>query len=463
MSGTQTALFGKKDLGLLLSDKCTGITYTARNGDADIPDEHKFEPKIDPTKKVFRYRAGKKPSWLGESDEEEEVEIDEEEEHQPQTPVGEEPRQDRRLARLSALKQDADGRSAALARRKRFQAEVVAEVIEEEVVEATEEEQKAAAEEPAHDPPEDSLSRRQRIRAALLSKQAQQQEELPVEEEDESESDSSEYETDTSDDEYFEGSHRTLKKPTFVSKENRATVIKRQQQQQLEEDKFQRAEQQAKKRAEQSRQLVVDEVRKAEQEGGSSDSDLELMPDDSDNNQEAEFELWKIRELKRIKRYQEKRQKLEADKNETDRRRKMTDEERRRDDLELIKKGLKKDPNGIKTKIKFMQKYYHKGSFYMDDESLEQNDPRKKSYNEPTLEDKFDKTLLPKVMQVKKFGFIGRTKWTHLVNEDTTNWDSAWYKKDGMRNAYRSKMAGSKGDLDMAGRVKRGSAKRKRV
>ena len=150
---------------------------------------------------------------------------------------------------------------------------------------------------------------------------------------------------------------------------------------------------------------------------------------------------------------------------ETERRRNMTDEERRRDDLELIKKGLKKDPKALKTKIKFMQKYYHKGSFYMDDDSLEKNDVRKKEYNEPTLEDKFDKTLLPKVMQVKKFGFIGRTKWTHLVNEDTTNWDSAWYKKDGMRSNYRNKMAGSKGDLNMAGRVKRGSAnsgKRKR-
>ena len=147
---------------------------------------------------------------------------------------------------------------------------------------------------------------------------------------------------------------------------------------------------------------------------------------------------------------------------ETERRRNMTDEERRREDAELIKKGLKKDPNGVKSKIKFMQKYYHKGAFYMDDESLEVNDPRKKEYNEPTLEDKFDKTMLPKVMQVKKFGFIGRTKWTHLVNEDTTSWDSAWAKKDVMRSSYRSKMAGSKGNLNTAGRVQRGSAKRKR-
>jgi hypothetical protein len=41
-------------------------------------------------------------------------------------------------------------------------------------------------------------------------------------------------------------------------------------------------------------------------------------------------------------------------------------------------------------------------------------------FSEPTLEDKFDRTILPKVMQVKNFGRAGRTKWTHLVDQDTT-------------------------------------------
>jgi len=50
----------------------------------------------------------------------------------------------------------------------------------------------------------------------------------------------------------------------------------------------------------------------------------------------------------------------------------------------------------------------------------------KRDYSEPTLEDHFDKTILPKVMQVKNFGRSGRTKYTHLVDQDTTNFDSPW-------------------------------------
>lgn len=56
----------------------------------------------------------------------------------------------------------------------------------------------------------------------------------------------------------------------------------------------------------------------------------------------------------------------------------------------------------------------------MDEESLAANDVRKKDFDAPTLEDKFDKESLPAVLQVKKFGFRGRTKYTHLLDQDTT-------------------------------------------
>eukprot|EP01123_Difflugia_compressa_P005910 TRINITY_DN18025_c0_g1_i1.p1 TRINITY_DN18025_c0_g1~~TRINITY_DN18025_c0_g1_i1.p1 ORF type:complete len:106 (-),score=27.27 TRINITY_DN18025_c0_g1_i1:15-332(-) len=74
--------------------------------------------------------------------------------------------------------------------------------------------------------------------------------------------------------------------------------------------------------------------------------------------------------------------------------------------------------------MKYLQKYYHKGAFY----NTELTDIQQThDWTAPTGEDKWiDRTLLPKVMQVKNFGRAGRTKYTHLKNEDTSKADDPW-------------------------------------
>ena len=101
------------------------------------------------------------------------------------------------------------------------------------------------------------------------------------------------------------------------------------------------------------------------------DSD-ENMPDssedegeDSDGNlgvkAQAEFEAWKVRELKRILRDRDELEKYESELKEIERRRKMTDAER---ELENARLGTDNNQKKDKVAYNFMQKYYHKGAFY---------------------------------------------------------------------------------------------------
>lgn len=125
----------------------------------------------------------------------------------------------------------------------------------------------------------------------------------------------------------------------------------------------------------------------------------------------------------------------EKEKQEIERLRNLTEEER--------KQELRSNPKTItnkaaKGKYKFLQKYYHRGAFYLDNE----DDVYRRNFSEPTLEDHFDKTILPKVMQVKNFGRCGRTKYTHLAAEDTTKFDSAWTMETPTNIKFISERAG---------------------
>lgn len=301
---------------------------------------------------------------------------------------------------------------------------------------------------------EDVEDRRARARARIKARQAEEEagkEEADEdggkkgsgeEDDDDDDEGDSEYETDTEDEDDgdFFNSHRPLLKPVFVSKKERETVEERKRLEAEKEAEYEDQQKRDKERKKESRQLVIQEVKREEEAevmAQTASDGVEILPNDEDDiNEEEELEKWKIRELKRIKRDKEKQEEFEKEEAEKERRRNMTDKEL---ELEALKNPKKHRPRG---NMRYLQKYYHRGAYFQDggEEELFMQD-----FNEATGEDRtVDRTLLPTVLQVKKFGLKGRTKYTHLVDQDTTATDvNPWgHKAQGSVPNAKRKIAG---------------------
>ena len=87
---------------------------------------------------------------------------------------------------------------------------------------------------------------------------------------------------------------------------------------------------------------------------------LSVLTDAED--EELEFESWKLREFTRIKRDRDEREAEENERQEIERIRNLTEEERRLEFKNNPKQVINKMPKG---KYKFLQKYYHRGAFYL--------------------------------------------------------------------------------------------------
>ncbi|KAG9010013.1 hypothetical protein FRB90_008039 [Tulasnella sp. 427] len=230
------------------------------------------------------------------------------------------------------------------------------------------------------------------------------------EEEDEEEESGSSEEKSSEEEEEEEVKPKLQFHPDFVSKRNRVTVVEREEEDPNTEEAIAKREQAAEQKTKDSHNLVAESIRRELAEKEAED----LIPDVDDTDgleAEAEFEAWRLRELGRIKRDKEAQRAKELEKEEVERRRAMPEEQRMNEDLEHAKKLRDDKPKGQQ---KFLQKYYHKGAFHQDAEILKRHD-----YTEATVST-LDVTLLPKVMQVKDFGKRGRTKYTHLLDQDTT-------------------------------------------
>ena len=90
--------------------------------------------------------------------------------------------------------------------------------------------------------------------------------------------------------------------------------------------------------------------------------------------------------MRRLKRDREEAEAVAKEMAELERLRNLTEEERRVE----FQKNPKEITNKIqKGKYKFMQKYYHRGAFFLEKEE----DVLKRDTTGATLEDRFDKTV----------------------------------------------------------------------
>ena len=216
-----------------------------------------------------------------------------------------------------------------------------------------------------------------------------------------------------------------LFKPVFKAKTERQSAthsdLVDQEQQQYKEQEAAKLEQRKKETHQMVAEMLKNEVMEQRTSTALDGGDgLWMEVDDTDNPEnEQEFEEWKLRELTRLKRDKEERLRYIEELKLIEQRREMTDRERREDELKAGIDRFHKE----KGQQKFMQKFFHKGAFYLD----EHDDlVKKRDFTAPTLEDRFNKETLPEIMQRREFGKKGQSKWTHLAAEDTSRRDAGW-------------------------------------
>lgn len=237
------------------------------------------------------------------------------------------------------------------------------------------------------------------------------------------EEDSSLYSEDSSSD---NEEPKQLMKPVFVPRTHRETLAERDRIEQEEEMASEAERRRLDQRKEETLELVKQRMM-AEEDEMAARVPKELADIDTDDetmNAEVEVEGWKVRELGRLMRDWELEQKDLKEQEEKDRWLAMSEEEK----IAWLRENKRMEETGDKERPKraFLQKYYHRGAFYLTEADDKEEGALAavalhRDISAPTGEDTYDKSLLPEVMQVKNWGRQGRSKWTHLAAEDTTD------------------------------------------
>uniref|UniRef100_A0A383V586 Micro-fibrillar-associated protein 1 C-terminal domain-containing protein n=1 Tax=Tetradesmus obliquus TaxID=3088 RepID=A0A383V586_TETOB len=395
---------------------------------------------------VKRYWPGRAPAWV-ESQQQDAVPADEALAQQVQrtaisAPVVVKKVADPRLARLAQRQVDRDEaveehrqiRAAEVVRRRHQQQSSSDE--EESSEEEDEEEQQE--QQPEAEVDEEELQQRRDALKERLRQQQQQQDLLAAPGEEEEEEESSEYETDSESEEEGGPGRAKLVRPVFVRKQERETIAEREALEQQEEVDAEQQKQRASERQQETRQLLVQVIAADEAAARAAAAPVALKEyEEIDTGDEAEpdaIDQWQRREAARIRRDHGEREAAEAEAAEREKLRNMTEEERM-----AYLKANPKEPVESKQKAKwrYLQKYWHKGAFFQDsaDDARGTAGPSEvygRDYSAPTGEDNFDKSALPEVMQVRNFGRSGRTKWKHLLAEDTSTArrEDDWYRRE---------------------------------
>lgn len=390
-----------------------------------LPSHHRGMT-ANPLKPVGRYRPGKavaEQESSSEEEEEEDTEAQREEEIRRQAEA--------RRRRQQALK--ASSFPAAAAPKVQEQDE------DEEgfVTEDEEDEESAPAQAPQKASPAVQTDQPE-VSAPKIAPVTKPQE---SEDEEEEEEESSEEESSSED----EAPRRMLIRPTFIKKDKRGNAAGQDAsgQSQAALDTANSAAEDEKRRAqrqEKADQLVRDQLEKeaiARSSGNRAWDDDELVEadeegaiDDRDGlDPEAEYAAWKLRELKRVKREREAIEEAEKEREEIERRRNLTAEERDAEDREFLAKQ-KEEREATRGETGFMQKYFHKGAFFRDD--LEREGLDQRNVMGRRFADDVNRETLPQYMQVRdmtKLGKKGRTRYRDLRSEDTGHFGEGYQNR----------------------------------